>query len=258
VSAGGVPPGYTLRRVGAARLVVRDALADVVAAALRDPRGSERTLYDYARQHPRARPLAGRATAYAAPLPDATPVVVRHSRHGGLLAPLTGDRFLAPTRAPRELAASLRLAAAGVPTPEVVAHATYPAGPPLLRLADVATREVARARDLGDALLARPSAGEVARLLDATAALLRALAAAGAWHPDLNVKNVLLADDGARVVAYVLDVDRVVFRRPGDPSVARRNLARLARSARKWRERRGAALDERDLAALAKLAGLDT
>jgi 3-deoxy-D-manno-octulosonic acid kinase len=47
-------------------------------------------------------------------------VVVRHAWHGGLLAPLTRDLFAPPTRAPHELRVALRLADAGVPTPEVV------------------------------------------------------------------------------------------------------------------------------------------
>jgi 3-deoxy-D-manno-octulosonic acid kinase len=256
VSAGNVPPGYARRRVGDARLVVRDALADAVSAALVGPDGGPRTLYDYARAHPRARGLAGRAPAYAVPLPDGvTRVVVRHSRHGGLFAPLTGDRFLRPTRAPRELAASLRLAAAGVPTPEVSAYVLYPAGPFFWR-ADVATREIADATDLAEALSTRLAGHAKARLLEATAGLLRALAAAGARHPDLNLKNVLLAADGSRLTAYVLDVDRVVFRHPGDTRVARQNFARLARSARKWRDRRDATVTEADLATLAAAAGV--
>src|SRR5919205_114439 len=94
----------------------------------------------------------GRGVAYAVALPDdATRVVVRRSRHGGVLAPITGERFLGPTRAPRELDVALRLARLGVPTPEVVAFATYPAGP-LVRRADVLTREVEDAVDLASAL----------------------------------------------------------------------------------------------------------
>ena len=50
----------------------------------------------------------------------------RRNRHGGLFAPLTGDLFLSPTRAPYELAASLNLLSVGVPTPAILAYATYP------------------------------------------------------------------------------------------------------------------------------------
>jgi 3-deoxy-D-manno-octulosonic acid kinase len=105
------------------------------------------TLYEYAAQHEEARSLSGRGVVYAAPLPNGDRVVVRHNRHGGLLAPLTGDRFLSPTRAPYELEASLQLIANGVPTPEIIAYAVYRAGP-LLRRSDVASREIRDSADL--------------------------------------------------------------------------------------------------------------
>lgn len=241
------PHGYRPFTVGGARVVALDALAGTVRAAL-GPESAPVTLYAYAARHPRARPLLGRAVAYAVPLPDAhTRVVVRRSRHGGLLAPLTGDRFLPPTRAPHELRIALRLEAAGIPTPEVVAYATYPAGP-VLRRSDVATREISHGRDLAVALLATIDPVLKREMLEVTATLLRAMAAAGARHPDLNLKNVLLApDDADRLRAIVLDVDRVRFGAPGDPSIGDANFERLARSARKWRELYGAAIDEDDL-----------
>ena len=249
------PAGYRAlalhRADGAARIegAVLAGLLNPLVDALVGPDGVVGTLYEYAARHPRARTFAGRGIAYAVPLPDgATSVVVRHSRHGGLLAPLTGDRFLAPTRAPHELATSLRLRAHGVPTPEVVAYVTYPAGP-LLRRADVATREVPRAKDLAVALLGKADEETRRGWLDATARLLAELRAAGARHADLNLKNVLLApDDAGRCTAHVLDVDRVTFAAPGDAAAARANFDRLARSARKWRDLYGATVDEGDLA----------
>jgi tRNA A-37 threonylcarbamoyl transferase component Bud32 len=126
---------------------------------------------------------------------------------------VTRDLFLAPTRAPYELAMSIRLREVGVATPEVIAYATYPAGPGLRR-ADVVTREVAGREP------ETPAAAE---------SLLGAMARTGAVHPDLNMRNVLV--DGMTV--YVLDVDRVYFLAPGDPRVDARNRARLLRSARK-------------------------
>jgi hypothetical protein len=60
------------------------------------------------------------------------------------------------------------------------------------------------------------------------------LAAAGAQHPDLNLKNVLISSRDDGYSAYLLDVDRVAFHVPGDPMVARANLDRLLHSLRKW------------------------
>ena len=195
-----VPAGYTRFVTPGAEVVAADRCAVAVRRAIGDA-----TLYGFAAAHPERRELRGRAAAYAVPLPDgATRVVVRHSRHGGLLAPMTGDRFLAPTRAPHELATSVRLIEAGVPTPEVIAYAVYPAGGPFRR-SDVATSDVAGARDLADVLGDRRSA-DLGPVLDATAALLRSLETAGARHPDLNAANVLVRrDDAGLYRALVLE-----------------------------------------------------
>jgi Lipopolysaccharide kinase (Kdo/WaaP) family len=242
-----VPPGYIRFRHHDADVVCLEAIADIVREAMQ-----EGTLYAYAAQHPRARALTGRGVAYAVTLPDGnTSVVVRHSRHGGLLAPVTQDRFLPPTRAPHELAVSLRLATTGIPTPEVVAYAIHPAEP-FLRRSDVVTREVPRSRDLAVALLGPVDDAARRAMLEATARLLRLLGDAGVRHPDLNLKNVLLAPagDGGSYEAWLLDLDRVRFGRAGDAAIAEANFSRLARSARKWRDLYGAAIDEADLTAL--------
>jgi hypothetical protein len=239
-----VPSGYAAFAVGGIEAVSADRVAPSIRAALAS--GSS-TLHDYARRHADAKPLVGRGIAYAAPLPDGTRVVVRHNRHGGLLGPLTRDLFLPPTRAPLELEASLRLSQAGVPTPELLAYAIYPA-PFGFRRADVVTREVADSFDLSD-VLTQADESLRARSWAAVADLLRRLSAAGARHHDLNVKNVLLRPRGGALEALALDVDRVTF---GAGDVMTPNVARLSRSARKWRERQGATLDESELAVLAR------
>lgn len=187
-------------------------MLEAFAAAVDTVLASGATLHDWAARAPNAKPLRGRDVAYATTLAG-VPVVVRHSRHGGLLAPVTQDLFLAPTRAPHELAVAIRLRSAGVPTPEIVAYATYAVMPGIER-ADVVTREIAGHE------LALPREAE---------GLLAALRDAGAVHPDLNMRNVLV--DGA--TAYVLDIDTVYFLRAGDHRIDQRNRARLMRSAQK-------------------------
>ena len=215
------PAGYTRLAIGGAQLTCLTECVEPLREALQ-----ETTLHAWAARRPDRRELRGRAAAYAVALPSGGPeVVVRHSTHGGLLAPFTRDLFLPPTRAPRELATSLALRDAGVRTPEVVAIVVYPAGP-LLRRADVATRLVPDARDLAAVVGAVPDD----RWLPPTAALLASLARAGARHPDLTLKNVLLAADGA----WVLDVDVVALGTP-PADAARANWARLERSLLKWR-----------------------
>jgi hypothetical protein len=226
VSGPSAPPGYESFLVGRAHVVALASVAGDVRTAM-----SGTTLHDWASRQPGARAMQGRATAWATTLAGGTEVVVRHSRHGGLLAPLTRDLFLAPTRAPHELAAAVRLAAAGVPTSEVLAYAVYPAMGPFVR-ADVATRRL-RGTALPDAWPAALTVDETWPLVEAIATLLAALRAAGARHPDLNVRNVLVLTGPGGPTAAVLDVDRVKFGVPGDSRLASQNLRRLLRSVSK-------------------------
>ena len=236
------PDGYVAFLCGGARAVARADVVDAVQNAL-----GSMTLHEHACRRA-DRVLHGRAPTFAFALRDDVRVVVRHNTHGGALARFTGDRFLAPTRAPLELATSLRLIAAGVPTPAVVAIVRYPAGGPFER-ADVATAEVPSAMDLAHVLVHEPTLHEQAAR--ATAELLRALAAAGARHADLNIKNVLLQPVGDSLRAWVLDVDRVTFHTAGSTEVRLRNWARFTRSARKWRDRFGAPISEAWLQSIA-------
>jgi len=245
------PAGYVQFTVGTARVVCAEHLTDSLKAAL-----AAGTLYDYASRHSQARALAGRGTAYAVPLPgDTDRVVVRHNRHGGALASLTGDLFRSPTRAPLELSISERLRALDVPTPRVVAYVAYPAIAGFER-ADVATREVPDSHDLSVAMMGADARTRVAAL-HAAAALVAALVRAGARHHDLNVKNILLhTARGGETKALVLDVDRVQLDIPTAQALEG-NLARLLRSARKWQSLHGARVTETELLEFASVARAD-
>jgi 3-deoxy-D-manno-octulosonic acid kinase len=244
-----VPPGYVALSEPGVEGAALAALEIPLRAAL-----AEGTFYEFAEHHAEARPLTGRGIAYAVPLSSGDRVVVRRSRHGGLLGSIRDDRFLGATRAPRELEISLTLRRLGVATPEIVAYATYPAGP-MFRRGDVVSREVPRSRDLA-ATLAALSRGDSKRLLlDATGHLLASMSLARARHPDLNIKNVLLVDnDFGGVEACVLDVDRVWLDKADPETVLRANLRRLSRSALKWRRQHALPIEEADLLAIENTA----
>jgi hypothetical protein len=243
-----------LRRCGFVQLDVKGcqvvaldwAASAVVEALLYD------TLHDWAARQPLREEMRGRGVIYSADLPTipATPVVVRRNRHGGLLHGLTGEFFLAPTRAPLELATSLNLASAGIPTPEVIAYAIYPVFGIFAR-SDVVTRRLPEGDDAPAAWNRADVAGRES-ILHAMAILLKSLTHAGAWHADLNLKNIYIAGGGAESTAYLLDVDRVTF--PGVSDIATRNFYRLSRSIRKWSNRWELDFDEAALARLAVLA----
>jgi hypothetical protein len=244
------PPGYTRFEVRDAMVVARTEYAD----GLRDAMREVRTLHCWASTVPGAKAYHGRATAWGARLPGTTvDIVVRHAHHGGLLAPITGDRFLWPGRAPWELSASERLRAAKVRTPRIAAYVLYPVGFGFCR-GDVATERLPDGGDLP--ALWRDADGETQRnLVTATAELVRALSAASAHHEDLNAKNVYLTRGESGWRAYALDVDRVRFLAPGDDRAAALNLARLDRSLRKARTQFGLEIPETALDSLAEQVG---
>lgn len=251
VAGDGTPAGFIRVGVAPREAVVREREANDVRAVL-----TASTLHDWASRVYGANLYTGRAPAYGVALPGSgTRVVVRHARHGGLLAPLSGDLFAGSGRAPHELAMSARLAAAGVPTPAFVGYAVYPTGFGLSRI-DVLVEEIPGARDLANVVR---DGGMTSALIEATARLLAALALAGARHEDLNLKNVLISrpllpdGDPAAPIAYAIDVDRVSF---GHPRVRtmEANVARIARSARKWRRGRALPIEDEHLATLARRA----
>jgi 3-deoxy-D-manno-octulosonic acid kinase len=244
------PAGFVRVGVAPREAVVREREANDVRAVL-----TASTLHDWASRVDGANLYTGRAPAFGVRLPSSgTRVVVRHARHGGMLAPLTGDLFAGAGRAPHELAIASKLAESRVPTPAFVAYAIYPAGFGLSRI-DVLVEEVPGARDLANVVR---DGGVTPQLIDATARLLAALARAGARHEDLNLKNVLISrpalpDAASTPTAWAIDVDRVSL---GHPRVRamEANIARLARSARKWRRGRELPFDEDHLASLARRA----
>lgn len=249
-SAGALPiQGYEHFTVDRTNVLVASSLAATIRDILRGG-----TVYAFAKARPDALVLQGRAPVYAIPLgPAHERVAVRHAVRGGWLGPMLRDRFFPPTRVMRELAASVQLRVAGVPTPEVLAVVTYPAGR-TLRRADVVTRFVEGGADLAAIFNDARNDAQRRPILDAVARLLAELAAAGAQHPDLNLKNILVTSTQGGYVAHVLDVDRVHFHVPGDPLVARANLDRLVRSLRSWRQRSGVrahAMPDEDIGYLA-------
>ena len=236
-------PGYARFKVNGARGLVLESCQASLESIL-----SSETLYEYASRQPDARKFRGRATAYGIRLGDGCGnVVVRHAMRGGLLARTGTDLFFPPTRGLRELVNSLRLKLTGVPTPEVVAFVSYPAGQ-ILRRSDVATREIPESHDLSTVLREVVDGEHRIECLRAAGKLIALMTRSGAHHPDLNARNILISwDSTAGASALVLDVDRIRFHLPGDPMVAGANMDRLERSLQKLRERENLAVSDADV-----------
>lgn len=237
-------PGYRRAAVGRADIIA----TPIALAFVREAIAAAGSLYDHAASRPGADTIRGRGTIYLVPGPDDNRWLIRRLTHGGVLAPISGDRFLRIGR-PRpfnELRLSWQLRELGLPTPRVHAAVVYPHG--LFYRGEVARQHVAPARDLAALLFADPNRPRPERqaALAAAGRLLGKLHRVGLVHPDLNLRNVLIETTDGAPRAYILDLEKC--RRVERLTVGqrRRMLARLRRSARRFEQRGGGAVSERE------------
>jgi len=241
-SAREVPPGYVVHRVADATLVFDAALAsELVALRLADPDARKR-LFSRA-------PLRGRGAAPSVGLRRDVSVILRRYQHGGAFGGFTGMLHLGPSRALEELRVTARAEASGAPVPHVVCLALWPAAGPFWS-ALIGTREERDARDLYEVLASTEDAGARSPLLREVGSAVRRLHDAGVDHRDLQLHNILVAEEAGRRRIVVIDLDRAIYHSSGRLSsrLRARSLGRLFRSAVKnglWRERVG----RRELAA---------
>lgn len=220
-----LPKGFVERRVWGGRLWVRKTWEPRLPL-------SGASLEAAFRAVPGASEFRGRGSVWAAPVGDGERAVLRHYRHGGVLAPLTRDIFVgSPPRPVLELAASEALRRRGVRTPEVLGLFWKPAGPLMYR-ADLITREVP-GPDLAAWLRERHPALRRRRVLRRVGEALAGFHVAGLHHPDLNLKNLIIREQSNDAEVWVLDLDRATVGAPLAEHEAVAQLKRLERSFRK-------------------------
>ena len=134
-------------------------------------------------------------------------------------------------RARIEIEHSQRILKLGIATPEVVGVVLYKSV--LFQRMDLLTIQVPNSVDLVAFLAARPTAHRRDAALAAVRDLLATCATHGLLHNDLNARNILLANVGDGVRAYVLDVEDVTWAPQRVEHVRAANHARLARSLHK-------------------------
>src|SRR5438445_189323 len=216
-----VPASYALLRSGAVRAAIRSDLVPALAAWLLAPR---------LELPPGAAPIAsGRGPAYRMRLGDGAPVVVRICRRGGLAARLVRETYLGLRPRPlRELALTVEARRRGVAAAEVLAARVEGR---LAYRGALVTAEVPAAATLLEALRGAPDRAARRGLAAAAGRAVAGLHAAGVFHADLNLRNILVHPGPEGVRAALLDFDRAWLGAPPLRSAARRrNLRRLARS----------------------------
>ncbi|MGI9179734.1 MAG: lipopolysaccharide kinase InaA family protein [Longimicrobiaceae bacterium] len=180
--------------------------------------------------------VAGGRTSHAlVPLPGGERAVVRVYRRGGALRHLNRERYFLGHRAFAELRATEAARANGVRVPLPLAAVERPAL--LGYTALFTTRWIPHSRD-GESWLqaADPSAAHA--LLRQAGEQIGRMHAAGVAHPDLNLRNLLVAEESGEQTpaVYLLDFDRArLYRGPVPARRRARDLLRLARSAHKLR-----------------------
>ena len=178
---------------------------------------------------------AGRGYVWFVASPDGT-WALRHYCRGGLVSRLIDDQYLwlgeARTRSFQEWRLLAELRQRGLPVPRPIAAAYRRSGP--FYRADLITGYIDAPSFqtlLLDDSLTVATWREVGRVL-------RRFHDAGVYHADLNIRNMLVREDGQ---VFVLDFDKGRLRAPG--KWARDNLARLERSIHKICATTGASFD---------------
>lgn len=172
----------------------------------------------------------GREAHPVATLPNGARVVVRGYRRGGMMRLVNRALYFGGNRAFDELRAAERARAGGVRTPLVIAAIERPARMAGYR-AWLATELVPGGRDLAAWLAEETDDAKRAAVIGEGARQIALMHAAGVAHPDLNLRNLLVAGDGE---VWLLDFDKAAgSATPVSAARRERDLRRLARSARK-------------------------
>lgn len=207
-----------------------------------------------ARSAPGSSRIVGRGTAYSFPVTGAHRWLVRTLRHGGLLRFATRDIFcgLLGNRPLNELRIAGELERLGIRTPPVVAVAVYRRG--LFYRGEVAREFIEARGDLAGLLFGTPGAPapDVVAACAAAGRLVAQLHRAGLFHPDLNLRNVLIVPTPPplRFEAWILDLEKCRLGPGRSRRLRRRMLVRLRHSADRIAESSGRPLPQAAWASL--------
>jgi tRNA A-37 threonylcarbamoyl transferase component Bud32 len=176
-------------------------------------------------------------------------VVVREYIHGGIREMLLRRHFLTwPPRPISELVLTEECRRRGIQTIEVLgAHVSWTLGP--LYGGAILTRYVPESKDLWTWLRENQSESEGREaLLVSVGRFLKIVHNAGLYHGDLNLRNLLVRSrPGENVDIFLVDLDRSSLGEGAlSGRLARRNLRRFSRSARKL-DPDGTTVSARDL-----------
>ncbi len=227
-----IPPFFSLIKKGKASLLLKDGYRDALLKQGIDDLGTFLKKTSQTSQHHK-----GRIRHPSIPLGNGKRMVLRQYSHGGLLRAATGDLYFFGARSFRELAVTEEIRSCGIPTIEPIGAIHRVANFPFFYRAYLLTLEVPGALNAVQYLEkigARAKEKAISRkrkMIRHCGLLLRQFHQSGFFHRDLQLKNILVAED--RIL--IIDFDRSYRKRILSTRKRMGNLLRLNRSAEKWR-----------------------
>lgn len=226
-----IPPSFSLVKKGRTYLLLRDDFKEMLLSqGIGDPEAFFKT------HLPAATFLEGRTLHPSIPIQNGTRMVVRKYSHGGLLRFFNRDLFLFGSRAFRELSLTEEVRASGIPTIQPLGAIHRIIFWPFYR-AYLLSLEIPFAKNLLQYLQGygqNPSHEKLLhkrRMIQAAGHLLRQFHQRGFYHRDLQLKNLLIAEDQM----LIIDFDRSCRKKNLSLGDRVRNLLRLNRSVEKWK-----------------------
>jgi len=229
-----IPPSFSLIEKNKVFLLLRKEYKDLL---LQQGIEDLKTFLKTHRQN--ARYLTGRTSHPSIPIDHEKRMIIRQYSHGGIFRAITRNIYLFGSRSFRELAMTEEIRSLGIPTIEPIGAIHRPLLHPLYQPYFLSL-EVPRAKDLIQYFheVGPSPAGErlflKRKAIRSAGILLRQFHQAGFFHGDLQLKNILVAEDRL----LLIDFDRSYRRKVLSVRKRIKNLLRLNRSVEKWRRHR--------------------
>jgi len=226
-----IPPFYSLIRRGKVLLLLKEEYKDLLLQ-----QGIEDFKTFLKRYGQISLNLKGRTPHLSVLLKDGRRMVIRRYSHGGWLRFLTRDLYFLGSRSFQELNLIGEIRSSGIPTVQPIG-AIHVSIFPLFYKAYFLSLQIPNAEDLTHYLLkirsypSRDQIIEKRKIIHDVAILLRHFHQEGFYHGDLQLKNILVAENRP----LLIDFDRSYRKKVLTLMERINNLLRLNRSVEKWK-----------------------
>jgi hypothetical protein len=225
------PPSFTLIRKGNTSILIKKEYKNLLLE-----QGIENAKIFLEKARLSSNYLKGRTRHPSIPIKGGRRMVIRQYLHGGIFRYFTRDFYLFGSRSFQELALTEEVRTCGIPTVEPIAAIHRSVFGPLYQ-AYLLSLEIPGSNDFIQYLQEigpQPLREKLIlkrKTIQSTGFLLRKFHQSGFFHGDLQLKNILIAEDQASII----DLDRSYRKEILSVRERMKNLLRLNRSAEKWR-----------------------